>query len=152
MPRFKFQLEGLLRHRRRLERERQRDLALLHREVRRLEEELRSLGAAMSQTHSQVREKLTGRLDLGFLAAHRRFITSMQRSGQVVLQKIAALGPQIEARRVAVVAAAKDRKVLEKLRERRREIWLADEARREMAMLDEVANQMFYQHPIGEQA
>jgi flagellar FliJ protein len=144
MPRFVFKLEGLLRNRRRVERQRQRDLAILQRQARRLEEELRELGAAMTRANQQARNSLVGRLDLAFLAAHRRYLAVMQRNGQALIQKIASLGPQIEASRQALTAAAKDRKVIEKLRERRRELWLADEAKREQADLDEAANQMFY--------
>jgi flagellar protein FliJ len=144
MPRFVFQLEGLLRHRRRLERERQRDMALLQREARQLEEELRGLGEAMSATTADVRKtRLIGKLDMPFLAGHRRYLAAMQRKGQGLIQRLALLTPQIETRRQALVAAAKERKAIEKLRERRRDVWLADQARRETADLDEVSNQMF---------
>jgi flagellar FliJ protein len=144
MPGFVFQLEGLLRHRKRLERERQRDLALIQRQARLLEDELRQLGNSMTATNNELRSRLTGRLDLPFLAAHRRYIVTMQLKGQGILQRLSALTPQIESRRLALVAAAKDRKAIEKLKERRKEIWLADQARREMADLDEVSNQMYF--------
>jgi flagellar protein FliJ len=144
VPRFVFQLEGLLRHRRRAERERQRDLALAQREARQLENELRQLGNSMSATTNELRTRLTGRLDLAFLAAHRRYIVTMQIKGQNILQKLSAMAPQIESRRLTLVAAARDRKAIEKLKERRKEIWLADQAKREMADLDEVSNQMYF--------
>ncbi len=144
MARFVFSLEGLLRHRKRLERERQRDLALIQRQARVLEEELREVGNSMTLTTQEVRNRLVGRLDLAFLAAHRRYIVTMQIKGHNILAKIGALAPQIEARRVALVAAARDRKAIEKLKERRHEEWIAEQAKREMAELDEVTNQMFF--------
>jgi flagellar protein FliJ len=151
MPRFIFPLEGLLRHRRRLEREWQRDMAILQREARQLEEELRGLGEAMGATTADVRKtRLIGRLDMPFLAGHRRYLAAMQRKGTGLIQKLAALGPQIEARRTAVVAAAKDRKAIEKLKERRKDIWLAEQARRETAELDEISDQMFFAAQRGE--
>jgi len=147
MPRFVFKLEGLLRHRKRLERERQRELALIQVEYRQLEEDLRQLGASMTATTQEVRSNLVGRLDLAFLAAHRRYIMSMQMKGQGLIQRLAAMRPQIDARRAALVAAAKERKTIEKLRERRKEQWLAEQSKRETAELDEVSDQMFFAAP-----
>jgi flagellar protein FliJ len=144
MARFVFQLDGLLSHRRRLERQRQRDLALAQRDVRVLEEELRRLGESMAATTQEVRRRLTGRLDLAFLAAHRRYIATMQVKGQALVQRLAAMQPVIESRRAALVAAAKDRKAIEKLRERRKEEWVFEQNRRELAELDEVSQQMFF--------
>src|SRR5580658_8812325 len=106
MPRFVFKLEVLLRQRRRIERQRQRDLALLQRDMRQQEDELRRIAASMSETTQEVRSRMVGHLDLNFLAAHRRCLLSMQSKGQTVMQRMAALTPQIENRRLLLLAAA----------------------------------------------
>jgi flagellar FliJ protein len=152
MPRFKFTLEALLRQRKRLERQRQRDLALLQRDMRQLEEELRQLGASMASTTQLVRSRMVGKLDMAFLAAHRRYLLSMQMKGQSLMQRMATLKPQIENRRGLLLAAAKDRKAIEMLRQRRLEQWQAEQNRKENAELDEISNQLFFSEPTADES
>ena len=145
MPRFVFKLEAVLRQRKQIEEQRQRELALAREQARLVEEELRSLDQSLKSTLEDLRKnRLVGTLDLHFLAAHRRYTVSMQRKGQGLVQKLAAMQPVIEAKRQALAEAAKRRKAIEKLKERRRELWLADLTRRENAELDEISNQLFF--------
>jgi flagellar protein FliJ len=145
MPRFVFKLESVLRQRLRIERQRQRDLALAMEQMRQLEQELRSLNNSMQATAEQLRRgHLIGRLDMGLLAAHRRYAAAMQRKGQALVQRLAAMQPQLAAKRAEVIEAAKRRKAIELLKQRRFEQWQAEESRREQAALDEVSNQMFF--------
>jgi flagellar protein FliJ len=145
MPRFKFKLEGVFRQRKQLERERQREVAASRQQARLLEEELRALNQSLQGTVEDVRHnRLTGRLDLSFLAAHRRYAAAMQRKGDALVQRLANLSRQIETQQRALAEAAKQRKAIEKLRERRWEQWLAEQSKRELAQMDEIAQQMVF--------
>lgn len=145
MPRFVFKLKGVLRQRVQIEEQRQRDLAQAREQAAQVEQELRTLSQSMRTTLEEVRAgRLTGKLDLHFLAAHRRYTASMQQKAQLLAQRLAAMQPLIEARRLALVEAAKRRKAIEKLRERRKEQWLGEQSRLETADLDEVSGQMFF--------
>jgi len=149
MPRFIFKLEGVLRQRKQWERERQREVAASRQQARLVEEELRSLNQSLKGTVEDVRRnRLTGRLDLSFLAAHRRFAAAMQRKGDSLVQRLANLGRQIETQQLALAEAAKRRKAIEKLKERRWEQWLAEQSKRELAQLDEIAQQMIYSQGV----
>jgi flagellar FliJ protein len=143
MARFVFQLEGVLRHRERLEKERQRDLAVAQAEMMRLEGELKTLNLQVRQSTTDVRENhLVGRLDMGYLAAHRRYMLGMQRKALALAQRMAAQQRLVEEAQKALMEASKQRKIMEKLKERRQRNWAVAMALREAGALDELTTQM----------
>ena len=143
MPTFVFQLDGVLRQRKLVEEQKQRDLAAVQAELTPLEAQLRLMDREMQSATGDVRaNRLTGRLDLAFLAAHRRYTLAMQRKAVTLAQQMAAVQARVEAARKALVDAARQRKVIEKLREKRHAEWAAGVARREAIDADEVAMQI----------
>lgn len=145
MAQFVFQLEGVLGHRERLEKERQRDVAIAQAEMMRLEGELKTLNQQVRHSTTDVRENhLVGRLDMSYLAAHRRYMLGMQRKALALAQKMAAQQRQVQEAQKALMEAAKQRKIMEKLKERRQRNWAAEMARREAGALDELTTQMSF--------
>ena len=145
MARFVFQLEGVLQHRERIERERQRDHATVAAELRRMEQELRQLNDQIEQTASEVRQHhMTGRLDMNYLAAHRRYMLAMNRQLSVLNQKTEQQRQRVQAAHQALVEAAKQKKIIEKLRERRHRLWMDDRSRAEASALDELNTQLSF--------
>lgn len=143
MARFVFNLDGVLRHRALVEREKQRVLADRQALVAKLTRELREMDQQVQAATAQLRDsKLVGRLDLSFIAAHRRYTLAMQRRAIEQARRIATAQHAAEQARAELVEAARERKVIEKLRERRYQQWKADVDRREAAQLDEVGTQM----------
>jgi flagellar FliJ protein len=140
MAQFDFPLEGVLRHRKHVEQERQRDLARFQQQMRAAQDELRELDQTMQASLSDVRQnRLVGKLDLGFLAAYRRYIAAVQRKGMVMAQKMALIQRDVDKAQKALAEAAKDRKIIEKLREKQHERWKLEQSRKEAAELDEVS-------------
>jgi len=147
MARFRFKLNGVLRQRRHIERQRQRELAVVQGEMARLQDDLRLITAELKTAEEDVlTHHLVGRLDLNFLAAHRRYVLAMERRGMALVQKMANLQRQVETAQKALAAAAIQRKVMEKLREKQWERWRADLDAREAAQADEVAMQLYYRN------
>src|SRR5690348_12624429 len=145
MPRFVFRLQPVLRHREHVEQERLRDLAVAQAEMTRLQNELKSLNDALQSSASEMKQNhLTGRLDVNYLAAHRRYTVAMQRKGMALVQDIARHQKKVDDAQRLHAEAAKERKVIEKLREKRHERWAAEMARKEAAQLDEVGMQIAY--------
>ena len=66
----------------------------------------------------------------------------MQRKALEHAGRMAEVGKKMDAARAALVQAAKQRKILEKLRERRESDWQDDQDRREQSVADEVAQQI----------
>lgn len=145
MAKFDFQLEGVLRHRKNLEQERQRALAVVQAEVSRLHTELMELDQTVRSANEDMRQNhLTGRLDLNFMAAHRRFLISTQQRASEVIQKMTEVQRQVEEARRALATAAKERKVIEKLRERQHARWAAEINRKETVENDEIGMQLAF--------
>jgi flagellar FliJ protein len=143
MPKFAFKLEGVLRQRKHVEQEKMRALAtcLKHQsdceaELSRLHDNVRLITDDLRQNH------LTGVLDMGFLAAHRRYMIAMQRQAMGIAQKIAVAQQRVTEARLALAEAAKQRKVMEKLREKHQERWRAEQAAKEFRELDEIGVQL----------
>ncbi len=140
MARFVFKLQGVLRQRELIERQRQREMAELQGQMTLLEQALRDLNGSVQTSTDDLRANhLTGKLDMNFLAAHRRYLVAMQRQGMELAQRMALLQRQMNESREQLAEAAKQRKVMEKLREKQLERWKVEESRRELAEMDEVA-------------
>jgi flagellar FliJ protein len=140
MAKFVFQLEGVLRHRMNIEHQRKRELAVIQGQMAALDAELRGLDKSVRSSEDDLRKnRLVGRLDLAFIAAHRRFMVAMQRKAMGIAQKMGAVRVQIEQATKNLAEAAKQRKIMEKLRERQFERWKEDLEKREDAEMDEIA-------------
>jgi flagellar FliJ protein len=142
---FEFQLEGVLEHRERIEKDRQRELAVAQTEMVRLDGELQGLNREIQQSTADVRDDhLVGRLDMNYLAAHRRYMIGMQRRVLAAAQKIAAQQQLVETARRALAEASKQKKILEKLRGKQHQRWSEALARREAGALDELTTQLSF--------
>ena len=145
MAQFKFKLAAVLRHREALEKEKQRDYALALARQKELEDQLKALNQAMQANNDDVRQNhLVGRLDVSFITAHRRFLVGMQRRGIDLVNAINKAQRETEAARAVMAEAAKQRMVLEKLREKQEQRWRDEAGRKEMMALDEVAMQIAF--------
>lgn len=143
MPTFRFNLQTVLRQRELAEQQRQREFAEVQREYAAMEAELRALDESVKSATDDLRQNhLIGRISVEYLTAHRRFTLAMQRKAIEHAQKMSGVRQRLEVARAALVEAAKGRKAMEKLRERRQEDWKADLDRREAAATDEVAQQI----------
>ena len=145
MARFVFQLEGVLRHRERIEQDRQRALAVVLAEMTRLDRELQAMNQELQQSTADVRDHhLVGRLDMQYLAAHRRYMLGMQRKVIALAEKMGEQKVLVDRARESLAEASKQKKIIEKLRERQYQQWRAAQERREANALDELTTQMSY--------
>lgn len=150
MARFVFNLDGVLRQRKRIEQEKQRAMAEKQAVLVELQNALRQMQETVESSNADIRQnRLVGRLDMAFITAHRRFLASMQRQSLSLAQKIALAQRAVEDARAELIEAAKQRKAIEKLREKQFERWRAERARREQAQLDEIGMQLAY-HELSE--
>ena len=145
MARFVFKLETVLRHRERIEQERQRELAVVQAELTRLQAAVRGIEDEMQRSTADVRDNhLVGKLNMAYLAAHRRYMLGMQRKGMDLVEQVNAQQQKVNEARAALAEASKQKKILEKLRERQQAAWSADLARSDAGAADELATQMSY--------
>jgi flagellar FliJ protein len=140
---FLFHLDGLLKHRKNQERQRQRDLAAIAADMALLEQQLGALNGTVSTTLDDLRtNRLVGKIDVQFLAAHRRYILSVQRKTASIAQNMAAVQKRIDEARLGLMEAARQRKMLEKLREKHHQDWLAKQNHREFLEADDIGTRL----------
>ncbi len=143
MARFEFKMEPLLTHRRRLEDERQRALAVLLREKLILETQLRNQQQSISEDKQRLSGALAGRVDVDSIRRHAAHNHRLAVRAQQIAIRLFELTRQIEAARVALVEATKQRKAIELLRDKRFDRWRKRQQRKATAELDELATQKY---------
>ena len=120
---------------------------------RALDAELRALDASVRATEQDLRDnRLIGKIDLAFLAGHRRYVMSMQRKAMAIAEKMAGVKNLTDAARRNLIEAAKQRKIVEKLRERQLARWTSDAAQSETAAMDEAAMQLAFAQNLEDRA
>ncbi len=146
MPKFVFNLQAVLRQRKGIEQQRQRELGEANGELRDVEAEVEGLNGAVRDVTQDMRDRLVGKLDMNFLVAHRRFMLGMQRKGTALVQRLIEAQKKVEEARALLAEAARQRRVLEKMRERHFEQWKANLSAKEATEMDEIGMQLSYWH------
>src|SRR3954468_9044476 len=143
MAKFTFKLHSVLRHRTAIEQEKQRTYAQALAAYKHLEDQLKDLNQTMQTANEDIRQnRLVGRLDIGFITAHRRFLLGMQRKAIDLATAMAKAQQLVDSARTNLAEAAKQRKILEKLRETQEQRWRQELSRKETIAADEVAMQL----------
>jgi len=142
-PRFNFRLAPLLEHRKHLERDRKRKVAEIQQEINRLVSKVQSAQQAIAgENFTLTSERLAGKLDMAYISHQKRYVGSLQMLIMVTLQQMAAIERTLQAARKELLDAARARKVIEKLRERQFQRWLAEQNKKEAATIDEIGTQL----------
>jgi flagellar export protein FliJ len=140
MAEFKFRLATLLRLRETTRDERRAELAAAYRADQVLQRQLARLSAELEELKAAARRAAgPGRVNVGQLVEAQRYQQTIESRQCQVNEERAALAAEIERRRQALLAAEREVRTLEKLRETRHARHRQDENRREIKQLDEVA-------------
>jgi flagellar FliJ protein len=139
VPRFNFKLQGVLEQRKNAERQRQRDVATAQHLLLKLQAEIDALAAVSRSSAIELR---SSRLSAAALAAHQRFVLSTRHKAGALKQQRAEAERELNDAQAALTEAAKQRKVMEKLREREHAKWAEQQRRRDAQDADDVARQI----------
>ena len=138
---FKFRLEPLITIRANDLKERQSELAQVYEKRRKAEEALQIVedqlaeGIATARSLMQVGQTVNVEHLLGF----RRQEMFLRDNQEKLIEYMQAIDRDIEILRRAVVAASKELKKIEKLKEKRYEEYLKEEKKEETKTMDEIA-------------
>lgn len=140
MARFEFSLEALVTQRERVEKEKQRRVAAVQQEIQAVMRGIQDIHARISQENRTLgARELTGRLDMQYIAHEKRFVANLQIKAAGEMKRLTGLEQALSLARAELMAAARARKVLEKLREKHFSRWRAEQERKETAEMDEIA-------------
>ncbi len=138
--RFRFQLEPVLEVRKRAEEEAQRAVAALERQRLELEETLRRRQEEIRNEKDALRGRLVGELDVRGLRLQAGSSVHLVRKARQAVLALAGLHRRMGEARAALVEAARRRRAMELLRERRYGEWKAGLDKTETAELDEISS------------
>lgn len=134
---FRFQLQSVLDFRKQVE---ERHLAQFAGIKRRLDHEMERLARIMENTMGMINHLTTigkGDITPGDISLVQSYITSLRGKERKQREVIDAVKRELEHKRAEVMEAVKQRKILEKLRERRFEAYTSETQKRERRELDE---------------
>lgn len=136
MKKFSFSLQPVLEHRKRIEDEKQlvvatrkRALDEAERELERLNDEFRRHSAMLRDSHKGLDTR-----ELQSIYAHLQFL---DRCIVAQIRIVAERRVALDRARTELLAASKEKKVVEKLKDRRREAFVLEEQRVEQKELDD---------------
>jgi flagellar FliJ protein len=142
-PKFIFSLEALLEHRQQIEKEHQRIVAKIQQDAQALVRDIQQAEARIAaENKTLTAEKLVGPLDMQYIATEKRFVGNLNMKIALTLQQLSATEKKLAAARVELLAAARNRKVIEKLKEKQLARWRAEQERKEADLLDELGTQL----------
>jgi flagellar protein FliJ len=138
-PKFNFALESLLKARRMYEQQHQRAVAQIERERISLEDNLRRQQANIALGKQATKSSLIGRIDASALRMHAASSIAVMRAAQRTVLELAGVHRRLDAARLELVEAMRERRAVELLRERRFEQWKYEIDRAENSAIDELA-------------
>jgi len=138
---FKFKYQTLLDHRRTVEDQRQRELAMQMRHRMILQTQIRSMQQSISESKRQLGGALVGQVDLTSISQFARFNGQTTRRANAIVRELAVAEQRIEGARQKLLVASRDRKAMEILFDRHRDQWRLEQDRRETEQLDDLALQ-----------
>lgn len=143
MKRFRFNLEVLLRVYRLHEEDKKKKLAAANRELLAAEQELTRLGNDYDDSQERERAVREKNESVSQMKLYVQYMFELKRS--IERQKITVRDKfrLVKTAREQLVEAMRRVKALERLKERRHEVWLKDRRRYEMKQLDDLCSLQF---------
>ncbi|MEW6227797.1 MAG: flagellar export protein FliJ [Bacillota bacterium] len=138
MRKFKFRLQKLLEVRRLGENLRRQELAKARQALDREKSTLARLEEACAEVMQELRAGSEGALDVDRIAICHRYLGLLTRHIEDQRAAVDRLAREEAAKRAAVIAARRERMMIEKLKERAYARYREEVARVEQAFLDEV--------------
>jgi len=139
---FNFRLRPLQKIRENTRRERQAELARAMEAESLVREKIESLARDIAGTKEEGRRlAAAGTINVDFLVGLRRHEAWLLAQKQEAEQKLEQVLAEVERRRLAVVEADKEVKILEKLHEKLKDKYDSEQAAKEIVAFDEIAIQ-----------
>ncbi len=150
-PKFHFRLEALLEHRRQIEKDQQRHLAVAQQEIQKLFAIIQAAQQRIvAENRALTTTQLTGNLDMAAIAFGKRYVGNLHMQIALTAQKLGAAEQKLAVARAGLLEAAKARKVIEKLREKQHARWLEELERKDAAQMDEIGTQIAMREALAE--
>ena len=144
MKRFQFRLQPLLKLRKMQEDQKRRIVGMLLAEINEQQQQaLEMAGAVEEQGRLLKKQRAEGSVDLEWFASYRSYVMHMQRAINERIEKVTQIQKQLVGARRELAEAAKQTRILDKLKEKRKTRYDRELAKSEIRDQDEISTNMF---------
>jgi flagellar FliJ protein len=121
MKKFQYRLQSILKIKEHIEKERQKEFAATVQQVQNQMQTLEQIKQEKSSTCDQQRKSMRKTISLAEMLVYTRYLVKLKRNRITGNEMLKALNETAEEKRALLVVAAKERKIYEKLKEKRKE-------------------------------
>jgi flagellar FliJ protein len=139
MRRFRFRLETLLRVREQKEKMKQREFAEEVRKVTEVKNEISDIETAADAALDELGKKAKIEFDPREVVDYYRYIFNMQRYSASRNRVLDEMMVEYEKKREELVAASREKRVMENLKDRHFKTWKREATREDQRIMDEIA-------------
>ena len=144
MKKFKFRLEHLLKLRRQQEDQKKQAVGAVLGQIQQQQQEGLEMAAAIRREGENLkRQYQQGKVDLDWVGHYRLYVTHLHAAINQRIKKVAELQVKLKVVREELVAAAKQTRILEKLREKQKNRHEKQLRRMEADQQDEISTSAF---------
>jgi len=137
-------MQPLLRLRQQQEEEKKRAVADLLAQIHEQQQQAIQLAGQLKEESQNLKQQyLQGTVDLGFIGHYQRYATYVYQAVKERVQRVAMQQKQLSGARSELAEAAKQTKILEKLKEKQKKRYDAELDRKENIELDEIGTKAF---------
>lgn len=149
MKQFRFSLEPLLEYRKRLYEEAETVLANVKKSLLAAEHELASIENEEGYQYKRLREKKSKELNIGDILLHYSYLIHLAKVKDIKKKDILHLKKEVDEKRNILVKLSKDKKIIEKLREKALRAFLKERIKHEQKVLDDSAINKFVRSKLS---
>lgn len=137
MPRFQFSLETVLKHRRNIEEREQAKLGSIHCQLQAATRHMEDLRSLQDATLRELATKKVDRIDAAELGWYYTYLDRLAGEMETAGRTIAGLNRQMDEQRTVLIEASRNKKVLDRLREKKMKQHHAAQDRDEQKAVEE---------------
>lgn len=141
MKKYQFRLQPLLRLRKQQEEQKKRAVGALMTQIHDLQRQALELADAIKTEGDILKQQYQeGKVDLHWVSHYRRYVTSVQRAIAEKIQAATSIQGKLHQARTELVEAARQSKILEKLKEKQQKQYDREWQKKENRELDEIGS------------
>ena len=141
MKKFRYRLEGLLKVKEHIEKERQKEHAAALKRVRDQEGHLVGIDRHREATYQDQRARQMGSLNVAEMLIYSRYLVKLKKDTLANKEVLRALNGEAGKSRTALLKASREKKIYEKLKEKQHQKYLDEVRRLETKETDEIGIQ-----------
>lgn len=143
MKKFEFQLQPVLNLRRVREDQKKREVGVLQGQINEQQRQALEMAELIEEQGNKLKEQYAkGQVNLDWVGHYRSYVTHMRSAINRRIQKVTQIQKQIIVVRQELTETSKQRKIIEKLRDKRKVLYNRELSRQEAREQDEISSNM----------